>query len=239
MSTPADERRRRLAAAMSWTRTQARRGWYWGADYRWFIGAFGRGLADRAAPHGYGHGWRHPVLLIPGVLEEWTLMRPVADRLSAAGHPVHVLPELRNNTITVDEGSEIVAAFLVAKGLGEVVVVAHSKGGLIGKRLLLGESAHKIRHVVAIASPFAGSSLARLVPARTIRALGPDDETILDLAAHPEVNDRITSIYASFDPHIPGGSYLEGARNIEVESMGHFRIMKDPDVLEAVVSAAR
>lgn len=238
MSTPADERRRRLADAVVRTRTLARRGWYWGADYRWVIGALGRGLADRATPHGYGHGWSHPVLLIPGVLEEWTMMRQVADRLNAAGHPVHVLPELRNNIITVDEASELVASYLVAGDLTDVVVVAHSKGGLIGKRLLLGEAADRVRHVIAIASPFAGSTLARLVPSRTIRALGPDDATILDLAAHPEVNDRITSVYPSFDPHIPDGSHLEGATNVEVEAIGHFRILKDPEVLAAVVRAA-
>lgn len=233
-----EERRQRLAAAYGWMRLALRRGWYWGADYRWLVHAFGRGLINREVPRHYGHGRLSPVVLIPGVLEEWTLMRPVGDRLSAAGHPVHVLPELRNNTITVVEASELVASYLISQDLRDVVIVAHSKGGLIGKQLMLGDAGERIRHLVAIASPFAGSKLAVLVPAKAIRAMAPDDATILDLAGHPEVNHRITSIYPTFDPHIPGGSHLEGATNLEFDTVGHFRILKDPAVLDAVVAAA-
>jgi pimeloyl-ACP methyl ester carboxylesterase len=215
-----------------------RRGWYWGADYRWATRAIGRGFVRRDVPHGYAHGWLGPVLLIPGVLEEWTLMRPVAERLNRAGHPVHVLPELKRNTITVVEGAALASAYLDAHDLREVVIVAHSKGGLIGKRVLLDDADRRVRHLVAIATPFSGSGLARLVPSRPVRAMSPEDATIVELGSRPEVNRQITSISPSFDPHIPTGSHLEGATNVRVAAMGHFRILADPEVLDAVVAAA-
>lgn len=213
-------------------------GWYWGVDYGWATRSIGDGLLHHRVPPRYARGSLSPALLIPGVLEDWTMMRPVADRLSAAGHPVHVLPELKHNTATVVQASDLAVAYLVAHDLSDVVVVAHSKGGLIAKRLLLGAEAWRVRTVVALAAPFAGSVLARLIPSRAVRAMGPDDPTILELASHPEVNDKITSIYPRFDPHVPGGSHLDGAVNIPVETVGHFRILDNAQALDAVISAS-
>lgn len=224
---------------MDRAREALRRGWYWGADYRWVTRAIGHGLIRPNVPHGYHHGWLSPVLLIPGVMEEWTVMRPVADRLSNTGHPIHVLPELERNTIDVVEGAALATAYLAAQDLQDVVIVAHSKGGLIGKQVLLDDVDRRVRRLVAIATPFSGSVLARLVPSRPVRAMSPDDATIVHLRNRAEVNHLITSICPSFDPHIPTGSHLEGATNIPVAAMGHFRVLSDPEVLDAVVTAAR
>lgn len=231
--------RPQVAAAVERAREALRRGWYWGADYRWVTRTIARGLIRPNLPHGYRHGWLRPVLLIPGVLEEWTVMRPVADRLNETGHPVHVLPELERNTIDVIVGAAMATAYLAAQDLRDVVIVAHSKGGLIGKQVLLGDAAQRVRGMVAIATPFSGSVLARLVPSRPVRAMHPDDATIVALRDRTEVNHLITSICPSFDPHIPTGSHLVGATNIPVAAMGHFRVLSDPEVLDAVAAAAR
>lgn len=219
-------------------RLALRRGWYWAADYRYVARAQGRGLVTREVPDAYALGDRPPVVLIAGVLEPWTLLRPIADRLNAAGHPVHVIPELAYNVITVAEASELAAGVLASRGLRDVIVVAHSKGGLVGKHMLASDTEGRIRHLIAIATPFAGSSLAWLIPSPTIRALRPEDATIVELRSRAELNARITSIYPSFDPHIPGGSHLDGASNVTVAAIGHFRILRDPEVLDVVVAAA-
>ena len=220
-------------------RLLARRGWYWASDYRYLARAQGRSLVAREVPDAYSIGDRRPVVLIAGVLEPWTLLRPIADRLNAAGHPMQVIPELAYNVITVAEASELATGVLAARGLRDVILVAHSKGGLVGKHMLASDTEGRIRHLIAVATPFAGSALASLVPSPMIQALRPEDPTILALASRPELNARITSIYPSFDPHIPAGSYLEGATNVPVQAIGHFRILHDPEVLEAVVAAAR
>lgn len=220
------------------TRRALARGWYWGADYRYAARAQGRGLVTREVPAGYAVGALPPVVLIAGVLEPWSLLRPVADRLNAAGHAVHVIPELAYNVITVAEASELASGVLVTRDLRDVILVAHSKGGLVGKHMLAHDNDHRIRGLIAIATPFGGSTLARLVPSPTIQALRPDDATIVELASRPELNAMITSIYPTFDPHIPDGSRLPGATNVQVAAMGHFRILSDPEVLDAVVAAA-
>lgn len=223
-------RRERVASAIV-------RGQAWGADYWWVSRALAGGLVRRDVPAAYATGDGAPVVLVPGVLEEWTMMRAIADALSAAGHPIHTLPELRRNTATVRDGAALVATYLSAKGLTDVLLVAHSKGGLIAKCLLLGDEAHRVRGVVTVATPFGGSVLARLVPHPVVRSLAPDDATIVELAGRNDVNRLITSICPAFDPHIPGGSRLEGAINVPVAAMGHFRVLADRDVIDAVVAA--
>ncbi|MGI6877638.1 esterase/lipase family protein [Microbacterium sp. gxy059] len=207
-------------------------------DYGWSLREIGAGILRPRMPPEFAAGERAPVLLLPGVLENWTMMRRIARSLHAAGHPVHALPELRRNTVSVAEAADLGSAFLAAGALEGVVLVAHSKGGLIGKLMMLEDDGRRIDRMVAIATPFAGSTLARLVPHRTIRALRPDDATILDLAARRDVDARITSIFPRFDPHIPGGSRLEGATNVEIDAAGHFRVLGDDAVLAAVHAAA-
>jgi hypothetical protein len=91
----------------------------------------------------------------------------------------------------------------------------------------------------AVAAPFGGSRYARLFPARSVRAFAPSDPDLLELARRREVNDRIVSVYASFDPHIPEGSELAGARkNVRLDTGGHFRILADPRVLDEIAALA-
>ena len=70
-----------------------------------------------------------------------------------------------------------------------------------------------------------------------MRQFRPGDALLGSLAENLEVNSRITSIYPELDQVIPNGSYLEGATNIVVPLVGHFRLLSDPRVIEAVQTA--
>lgn len=207
----------------------------WAADYayvaRWQV----QGFLFRLDPAPYlepagGQAPRLPVVLIPGVYENWQFLRPLAAALAERGHPVHTVNSLGYNRGRVDRMARLVEAYLDSAGLQDAAIVAHSKGGLIGKQVLLGPKGHRIRHLVAINTPFSGSPYARLFFLPSIRAFSPRNALLRSLQASLDANSRITSIYAGFDPHIPGGSRLDGARNIQLEAMGHFRPVGDPEV---------
>jgi hypothetical protein len=51
------------------------------------------------------------------------------------------------------------------------------------------------------------------------------------LAEDRDVNRRIVSVFGEFDPHIPGGSFLAGAKNVRLETGGHFRVLAHPRVM--------
>ena len=207
--------------------TRRRRLWGWFLDYvylaRWTLrGAIGRPHPERllepAAPS------RSPVLLIPGVFENWRFLQPVADHLFRRGHPVHVVGALGYNTGAIPDMAALVSAYLEREDLSEVTVVAHSKGGLIAKQALSDpRTLPRVRHVITVNTPFSGSRYASLFLLRSVRMFAPNGRVIRALGLDIAVNRRISSLYSVFDPHIPETSHLMGAENIVLPTVGHFR----------------
>ena len=178
--------------------------------------------------------------------EHWTVLRPLGDSLNAAGHRVSVVHGLGTNRRGVVETSERLGRALskIPSPAAGRVMVAHSKGGLIGNHLLVSSGAAAaaaaealaggdpadaaarasappaaasgsplgLRGLVTVCTPFHGSQLAGLFFVPSIRAILPDDETIVMLGSDASVNGRIVSIFGRFDPHIPEGSALDGQR---------------------------
>ncbi|GAA1800871.1 hypothetical protein [Agromyces neolithicus] len=190
--------------------------------------AWSRGDADRPI-----------VLLLAGVYEHWSFLRPIGDALCARGHRVRVVHGLGANLLGIGETADRAVRALerVQRPAAGWVVVAHSKGGLVGKRMLLTEAAAQIglRGVVAVATPFGGSRLARFLLDPVLREFDPGSPTIVELADGTSVNSRIVSVFGTFDPHVPEGSALEGAMNVQVPVAGHFRILAAPETIDAVV----
>lgn len=210
------------------------RAWWWALDYAWVTARQVGGLARRGGAEGLARPrpdvpTRPPVVLVPGVYEPWSFLRPLADRLHARGHPVHVLPGPGWNSGPLDEAAALLGEHLRAADLWDVVVVAHSKGGPVGKLAMLREDPDgRVVGMVAVATPFGGSVYARYLPLRSVRVLAPTDATLRALGAELDVNARITSVWSRFDPHVPGGSALTGAVEVELGTPGHFRVLADP-----------
>lgn len=215
-----------------------RRGWAWALDYAYVAFWQVRGFIFRGDARRQLSGDAAPVVLLPGIYEPWQFMHPVASHLHGNGHPVHAVTALGYNRGSVPAMAELVAQYLRERDLTDVVLVAHSKGGLIGKYVMtLPDSAPRIRQLVAVNSPFSGSVYAMFALLPSLRAFSPRNRTLNALRANLHVNSRITSIYGTFDPHIPGGSELVGATNVQLDVMGHFRILGSERLLEAVDAA--
>lgn len=213
---------------------------WWAADYLYAARAQILALDRRIAPGDFLTGHLTPVVVLPGVYEPWRFMLPMIRMLHGDGHPVHVVDPLQNNRRPVAHGAEAVGQYLRAQQLEQVIIVAHSKGGLLGKHVMaFSTERHRILSMVAIATPFGGSSLARYQLSPTLRSFSPRDATLRKLNAEHSVNERIVSVFAAFDPHIPEGSWLEGAQNIEIDTGGHFRILAHPETLRIVRDTTR
>lgn len=206
-------------------------GW-WASDYSFVLYWQARGVLNRAEPEALRTGEGTPIVVLPGVYEPWKFLLPLVEHLRESGRPVHVIPDLGLNVRPVPEAAAIVSAYLEQHGLADAVIFAHSKGGLIGKAVMAGTQAgHRIKGMVAVATPFAGSVYARYMLAPSLRIFSPRDATIRALGSDESINARIVSIYGVFDPHIPARSTLAGATNVELDTGGHFRILAKPRVL--------
>ncbi len=180
-----------------------------------------------------------PVIILPGVFGRWAFLKPIADHISLLGHPVYIVPKLGNNIGDIPSSAKKVREVIEENNLKNVIIVGHSKGGLISKHVLVYENADgRTKGAVAIATPFHGSSVGKFVPHYSIRELSLDSAIIKDLESHTSVNDKIISIIPQYDNHVwhEQGSHLAGAlANIQVETIGHHKVLNDKKVWAKVV----
>lgn len=210
--------------------------WWRVRDYaavtRWQV----EGLVSRARPDAFAAGPGRTVVLLPGVYEPWRFLLPWARFLHDRGVRVHVLSELGANRGSIPDAAAVLGRYLADHDLRDVTLLAHSKGGLIGKLAMSREDPDgRIVDLIAVNTPFAGSRYARWFLVGAVRAFVPTNETIVALAAEVEVNARITSVHSFWDPHVPEGSELPGAVDVVLETPGHFRPLADARLLDLLV----
>lgn len=182
-----------------------------------------------------------PVVLLPGILERSTYLAPMGKFLAAQGHPVHVIDALGWNLSGLEASVEHCLQALQDEDVHGAVLVAHSKGGLIGKALLVNPRVgDAVLGLVAVATPFGGSTFGGplqrlpLVEGSPLGLFLPGSLDLGQLAQDDDVNSRIVSLAPEWDQMIPGGSALEGALNVTLAGRGHFRPVNDPVVWEQV-----
>jgi triacylglycerol lipase len=210
----------------------------WVLDY-WYVGYWQlHSFFIRQNPAAFrrtGTTGQPSILLIPGIYENWRFMRPVAQMLYDQGYDVHVVEMLGYNVGNVEAMAAVVTRYVAEQKPAQWVIVAHSKGGLVGKQALITDVSGRLRGMVAINTPFNGSRYARYIPLKSVRIFMPTSPVLSALTTNAIVNKAIVSIYGTFDPHIPGGSRLEGAENVKLETRGHFRVLKNDAVHQALL----
>jgi pimeloyl-ACP methyl ester carboxylesterase len=106
-----------------------------------------------------------PILVLPGYTENSGTMWWLARRLSRAGfYPI--LVDFPSTLHRIEQNVEFLRLYIStvrAKVGGEPIpIVAHSMGGLITRTLIHSHEDHGVRTLIAIASPFRGTRLARI-----------------------------------------------------------------------------
>jgi triacylglycerol lipase len=187
---------------------------------------------------GYTLENKPPVILIPGVYSKWQFLKAVADPISLKGHPVYVVERLGYNTRAIDDSARLVRELIDEKNLHNVIIVAHSKGGLIAEYLLTYNNQDgRVVKVIAIATPFLGSHAVKFLPGKVFKELHPESEMIKRLNSENDINHKIVSIFGEFDNHVwpTGNCKLEGAKNIQVNIYGHHKILFNKQVRSIVL----
>jgi pimeloyl-ACP methyl ester carboxylesterase len=210
---------------------------WWAADYAYAAIWQLRSFANRTDPVTFQTGEGTPIVVIPGIWESWKFMQPLITSLHDRGHPVHVVQLLRHNGRPVVDAAGHVDDYVEQHALDEVLLVAHSKGGLIGKYVMVnGRSAPRLRGMVAVSAPFNGSFYAHFMVLPSLRIFSPRNLVIRALTQDQRANARIVSVFGQFDPHIPGGSRLDGAKNVRLDTGGHFRVLAHPRVIAEIAA---
>jgi len=181
---------------------------------------------------------KNPVILVPGHSNKWGFLKKLADSISRLGYPLHIPHKLGLNLFDIPSSAKIVRDVIDENKLKKVVLIGHSKGGIVGKYLLMhGNKDGRISHLIAIAAPFSGTNIVNNLPYKFLKELSPKSKIIQEMNSNSEVNSKIISIMPEFDNHVwsEKGSYLEGALNITVPIKGHHKIVFDKDVINKVI----
>ena len=187
---------------------------------------------------GYAIKDKNPVILIPGNSNKWGFLKKLADTISNLGHPIYISQKLGLNLFDIPTSAKIVREIIDDNKLENVVLIGHSKGGIVGKYLLIHNNKdEKISKLIAIAAPFSGSRLANYTLGKSFKELSPQSTTILEMKSNIDINSKIVSIMPEFDTRVwhEKGSFLEGALNITVPIKGHHKIVFDKAVISKII----
>ncbi|WP_137173531.1 triacylglycerol lipase [Massilia sp. HP4] len=192
---------------------------------------------------------RHPpVLLLHGYgcnSGYWASLAPLLD----AARISHATLDLEPLTGDIDDYAQRIedaARLLCAQaGAPQLVVVAHSMGGLAARAWMRRHGAQQVARLVTLGTPHHGTCLAAFgigINAGQMRRMGvagPECAWLSALSGGEEAaaRERITSIYSHHDNIIAPqtSSELPGARNLAFGGVGHVALGHDRRVLAAVL----
>ena len=196
-------------------------------EYIFMIHNYCRSFMPMSVPNSWQNGERGDVILIQGFNERLFTFKKIGNFVNALGYKVYHIKKLDRNFITLAEGVKIIKQFILENNLEEVVLLSHSKGGLIGKYLIDDTEVNTyIKCSISIATPYHGSILGRL-RWLSLYELMPNALHYKTMHLTTENNYKIFNLYPRIDNHvIPNRNLiLKGANNIQIDVIGHSRIM--------------
>lgn len=184
----------------------------------------------------WSKGNKGDVILIPGFNSTWVSLQTIADNLNKLGYRIHTIQEFNSNFLLIDKCVKILDKYIKDNDLKDVVLLSHSKGGIIAKRFMdTAKNGNKVRHSISIATPYNGTLFGHL-RALSLKEFMPSNKVIKDVIGIKTNNHKIINLYAEFDNHIiPNkNAILSGARNIMVSVVGHTRILESQSTIQEI-----
>ncbi|MDO5719196.1 MAG: alpha/beta hydrolase [Actinomycetaceae bacterium] len=196
----------------------------------------GVGVVPAPSPDDFRRPGAPVAVGIPGVLESWRFLSTWAQALYQDGWDVHLLPQLRGMNGPLHMLSRRLDDYLTQHDLHDVYLFSHSKGGLVGKMTMVGPQAERIGGLVALGAPWSGSQVATIAPTILgVDNLRPSDPTIRQQFVDQRANNRIVTLQAQWDQHVPSGSWLPGAHVETIDTWGHNWLLESPSATRALV----
>ena len=187
-----------------------------------------------------------PILLVHGFFSNRGMWVRFRHCLAEAGlGPVYTVT-LEPMTGTIEQMVEVFAARLAAirqeTGKQEIIIVAHSMGGLVTRAYMARSGAAGIRQLITLGSPHHGtrmSAMGLFKCAAQMKFEGPWIETLSDMEAASPHKVPTLSIYTLNDDLVypPESAVLEWAENVPMSAVGHVGLMFSDPVCKRVIAA--
>jgi len=187
---------------------------------------------------------RPALLLIPGFMCNRAAWRPLLDSgllrdLNVA--TVNLEPIFGNIDAYADVVHRAVEHLRASTGAERVMLVGHSMGGLASRVYLRKYGDAHVARVVTLASPHHGTVFGRLGHSRNARQMARGSRFVERLAADDRGRwSRFTTVATRDDNLVvPRSSpLLAGARQIEIDGVGHLALLEDRRAWQIVADEA-
>jgi predicted alpha/beta hydrolase family esterase len=188
---------------------------------------------------------RPALLLIAGFMCNRAAWRPLLGSGALAGFNVATV-NLEPIFGDIDTYAEVVhrsvEALRSATGAARVVLVGHSMGGLAARVYLRKHGDAHVARVITLASPHHGTIFGRLGHSRNARQMASRSPFIEHLRQHDRGRWARFTTVATRDDNlvVPRSSpLLPGAKQIELDGVGHLALIEDPRAWQIIADEAR
>ena len=198
--------------------------------------------APRALPTADPRPGAPPAILVHGFLGHPEMFHELAVCLLESGCPEVRRVHYSSFGVDFDEIISRIDAEVRASypAFSQVDLIGHSLGAIACRAYIKTRGgAANVRRFVAIAAPFHGTSLYRLVPGPLRPALDPRGPWVARLNASPEPRPT-TVVRARYDTQVvPADRASLGGEEIVVDGCGHNGLLWSDETHRAVVEALR
>jgi alpha-beta hydrolase superfamily lysophospholipase len=187
-------------------------------------------------PHQWKQGTKGDIVFLQGFNEGWVFASKLGNELNKIGYKIHHIKALDHNFYSLDTSIEIVKKYLQKQDLKNVVMISHSKGGLVGKAVLDDEKfTDKIRHLIAIAPPFKGTIFG-YAAILSLHELKPYSKKIKRIVDNRKNYHKIHVLHSKIDNLvIPNSSFkIEGMKRTQLDTVGHTEILENKKTIEKI-----
>lgn len=184
---------------------------------------------------------RTPLLLIHGYQCNRGFWFWLRRKLEAAGWTVatHSLEPIYADIDSYADGiTRRIDEVLAATGARQVIMVAHSMGGLASRAYLRRHGGNKVARLVTLGTPHRGTLIARLGLGRNARQMCIGGSWLTGLAAGEVLPPGSVSILSPHDNYVfpqPVASMLAGAETIALPGIGHVGMALSPRLLRSLL----
>ncbi|HEX8738513.1 MAG TPA: alpha/beta fold hydrolase [Casimicrobiaceae bacterium] len=189
-----------------------------------------------------------PVLLLHGVLCNAGVWHGLARHLALRGiggvYALSYGPPLASIELFAAQVEATIDRILNATGATQVMIVAHSMGGLVARAYLRRCGAARVARLVTIGTPHHGSVEAWLGIGTSLAQIRPGSAWLAALEREPLPPVRIVSLWSWHDSMVVPqmSARLRGSIEVPLVGIGHNALLGEPAVfarVEAEIAAAR
>jgi len=188
---------------------------------------------------------RPAVLLIAGFMCNRAVWKPLLDsgllaRFNVA--TVNLEPIFGDIDTYAEVVHRAVDRLCAAAGAERVLLVGHSMGGLAARVYLRQNGDARVARVVTLASPHHGTVLGLLGHSRNARQMARGSRFVARLADDDRARwPRFTNVAARDDNMVipRSNSMLQGAKQIELDGVGHLALIEDRRAWQIVAEEAQ